>query len=315
MEKARIKALQKQIKEWKRYSEPPAKISRMVADQVVGWLNEYRAKNTDYLTNQLNYLQAYRDVLAARTSFIDNNVVSKSSLKYAALPTLRLKVEVPKSYSEALVLAKELRARGADLEADRASMKAEILSQDYLYNRDFQGILGDALARSATLLAPSMIPTTPIEEVTAANIRQKQIRFIPISDFIKEIAGGDRDLYEGISEMVERDAGRSHLPQKLKNEYSELGKLRVHQEPTFEEVSAAWDPDYKEEFLANLPENIREQLLTPKSPATDMSRLPAQKTDPAHEAAIEDIARGIIADERAALTKEISSLKGGEASS
>ncbi len=309
MDKARIKALQKNVKEWKRYSEPPAKISRMVADQVVGWLNEYRAKNVDFLQKQIANVKTLRDVMAARSSFIDEGVVSRSSLKYAALPTGRLKAEIPKTYTEALTLAKELRARGAAIEADRAALKAEVLSQAYLYDQGFQDLLADTLAREGMFLAPSMLPTTPIEQITKSAVRQNLVGVIPVDDIVKEIVEGDLRTARAIMEMVDRDAGRSHLPQKLKDEYAEIGKLRVHTEPTLDDFTTGWDPERKAEFMEGLPREIVEKYKAP--PATDMSRLPAEKADPAPEAAIANIARGIIADERAAIAKEITDLKGG----
>jgi len=306
MDRAQIKAIQKQVKEWQRYSEPPAKIQRMIADRVVGWLTEYRQKNTEYLAKQLDNIRTLHDVMAAKSSFIDQDVVSRSSLRFAALPTPRLKNEVPKSYTEALVLAKELRARGADVEADRAAMKAEVLSQSHLYDRQFQDLLSDALTREGAFLAPSMIPTTPIEQITAATARQNLIGVMPYTDIIKQIADGDGPLFKAVSDMVERDVGRSHLPQKLREDYLELSKLRVHTEPTLEDMTAGWDPDRKEKFMESLPPEILEKY---KAPSIDMSRLPTEKADPDHDAAVADIARGIIAEERGRIQKEITDLQ------
>jgi len=309
MDRTRIKALQKQVKEWKRYSEPPAKISRMVADQVGGWLSEYRAKNAEYLTKQLANVKTLRDVMAAKSSFIDDTIVSKNSLKYAALPTARLKTETPKNYTDALVLAKELRARGADKEADKAATRADLFSQEFLYDRGFQEILGDALTREAVFLAPGMIPTIPIEQITNSNVQQRQVAFMPIEDIIKEISDGDAHLQKMVSGMVDADAGRSHLPENLKMEYYEIGKLRVTMEPTLEDMTAGWDPERKADFMANLPESVLEKYKAPDP--IDMSRInPADKSNTEHEAAITDIARGIIADERAALGKDIAAMKG-----
>jgi hypothetical protein len=298
-------AIKKQVKEWKRYSEPPAKINRMIADRVTAWLNEYRQKNTEYLTNQLKNIRTIEQALAAKCTYIDPDTVSKSSLRYAALPVARLKAETPKDYTEALVLARELRARGADVEADRAAMRAEVLSMEYLYDQTFQEVLGDAMTREGVLMAPGLIPTIPLDQITAGNVRNKQVGFIPVDDFVKEIVEGDVQSYKAVMALIEKDAAPSHLPQSLKNEYYELGKLRVQLPATLEDFTAGWDPDRKAEFMETLPETLLEKYGKPNPIQTAAKDHP---TDPAHDAAIGDIARKIIADERGRLQKEIADL-------
>jgi len=267
-------AIKKQVKEWKRYSEPPAKINRMIADRVTAWLATYRAKNTEYLAAQLANIRTIERAMAAKCTFIDPDTVSKSSLRYAALPTARLKTETPKDYTEALVLARELRARGADTEADKAALRAEVLSMEYLYDRGFQEVIGDAMTREAVLAAGGMIPTHPIDQITTTTVRNKQVGFVPIDDFVKEIVGGDLQSYKQVMALIEKEAGPSHLPQSLKNEYYELGKLRVQLPATLDDFTAGWDPDRKAEFMESLPEGVLEKL---KAEHT----IPATATEPA----------------------------------
>jgi len=274
MDKSQITTIKKQVQEWKRYSEPPAKINRMIADRVTAWLTTYRAKNTEFLAGQLANIRTIERAMAAKCSYIDQDAVSKSSLRYAALPIGRLKTETPKDYTEALVLAKELRGRGADTEADRAALRAEIYAQEYLFDPNFQAVLGDAMTREAVLAAGGMIPTHPIDQITTTTVRNKQVGFVPIDDFVKEIVGGDLQCYKQVMAMIEKDAGPSHLPQALKNEYYELGKLRVQLPASIDDFTAGWDPDRKAEFMESLPEGVLEKL---KAEHTT----PATATEPA----------------------------------
>jgi hypothetical protein len=305
--KAKAQALKAQAQRWARDGESPRKISMMIANAVIDEITSFRQKNTDYLTKQLDNIKTLRDTMVARATYIDPQVTQRASLKYGAMGSADLKKVRPANYGEALVLAKELRGRDLGKDADRVYGAAERFASAYIFDRDFQTILGDAMSRETSVVISTMIPSVPLDQITAQALKQGKVGFTPIEDFIKEACGGDRDLIGPAMSRINSEISDQRIPQSLADEYYELGQLRIKMPATIGDMMTGWSEEDKAEFLKGLPPDMVKAHEKPALPAPPADTV---QTDPAHEGAMMDIAKGIIDGERQRLTKEIAAVKG-----